>query len=56
MQELNRYLGGFVIPVVVIVLALGFLLTVRFIASRYKKVPPTKAGIFYGRKYREDRR
>jgi flotillin len=52
MQELNRYLGGFVIPIVVVVLALTFLLTVRFIASRYKKVPPTKAGIFYGRKYR----
>jgi flotillin len=52
MQELSRYLGGFVIPVVVIVLALGFLLTIKFIASRYKKVPPTKAGIFYGRKYR----
>ena len=52
MQELSRYFGGLVIPVVVIVLAVAFLLTVRFIASRYKKVPPTKAGIFYGRKYR----
>jgi flotillin len=52
MQELSHYLGGFVIPVVVIVLAVAFLMTVKFIASRYKKVPPTKAGIFYGRKYR----
>jgi flotillin len=51
-QEFSHLFGGFVIPVVVIILAIGFLLAVRFIASRYKKIPPTRAGIFYGRKYK----
>jgi flotillin len=52
MQALSGYLGNLVIPVVVVLLAVAFLLTVKFIASRYKKIPPTKAGIFYGRKYK----
>lgn len=54
MKELSNHFDGhdFVIPFVIVLLAIGFLLTVRFIASRYKKIPPTKAGIFFGRKYK----
>ncbi|MGH7454331.1 MAG: flotillin family protein, partial [bacterium] len=35
----------------ILLVALAFILTLRFIASRYKKIPPNAVGIFYGRKY-----
>jgi flotillin len=39
------------IPFMIILLALAFILVMRVIASRYKKIPPNAVGIFYGRKY-----
>jgi flotillin len=40
-----------IIPFMIILLALAFLIVLRVIASRYKKIPPNAVGIFYGRKY-----
>ncbi len=45
--------GGFFLPVLIIAVALAFVLAVRFIASRYKKIPPNRVGVFYGRRYKD---
>ncbi len=45
------FIGGLTIPFVFIMIVLAFLLVMKFIASRYKKIPPGRVGIFYGRKY-----
>jgi uncharacterized membrane protein YqiK len=47
----TNWLGGLAIPFMILLVALAFILTLRFIASRYKKIPPNAVGIFYGRKY-----
>jgi flotillin len=47
----SSWLGGLAIPFMILLVALAFILTLRFIASRYKKIPPNAVGIFYGRKY-----
>src|SRR5437867_247305 len=39
------------VPLMIILLALAFIIVMRVIASRYKKIPPNAVGIFYGRKY-----
>lgn len=43
---------GWFVPFVIIVLAVGFLLTVKYAASRYRKVSPGRVGIFYGRDFK----
>lgn len=45
-------LGGMFVPFIVILMAIGFLLTVRFAASRYRKVQPGRVGIFFGRDFK----
>jgi flotillin len=49
----TSHLGGFFLPALVIAVAIAFVLAVRFIASRYKKIPPNRVGVFYGRKYKD---
>lgn len=44
-------IGELTIPFMIILLALAFVIVIRVIASRYKKIPPNAVGIFYGRKY-----
>ena len=44
-------MGNLLIPVMIILIALAFIIVMRVIASRYKKIPPNAVGIFYGRKY-----
>ena len=44
--------GGWIVPAIIVVVALAFLLTIRYAASRYKKIPPGKVGVFYGREFR----
>jgi flotillin len=44
-------MGNLTIPFMIILLALAFIIVIRVIASRYKKIPPNAVGIFYGRKY-----
>ncbi len=51
METFTSWLGGLTIPFMILLVALAFILTLRFIASRYKKIPPNAVGIFYGRKY-----
>jgi flotillin len=40
-----------IVPLMIILLALAFIIVIRVMASRYKKIPPNAVGIFYGRKY-----
>lgn len=44
-------MGNLMVPFMIVLLALAFILVLRAIASRYKKIPPNAVGIFYGRKY-----
>jgi flotillin len=53
MESMSSHLGGFFIPILNIAAALAFVLAVKFIASRYKKIPPNRVGVFYGRKYKD---
>ncbi|MBN1510063.1 MAG: hypothetical protein JW955_24670 [Sedimentisphaerales bacterium] len=40
------------VPSMILLIALAFIIVIRVMASRYKKIPPNEVGIFYGRKYR----
>ena len=40
------------LPLLIVMIAVAFVIVVRVMASRYKKIPPNSVGIFYGRKYR----
>lgn len=48
----SSVLGGLFVPGIFVILAVTFVLTARYVISRYKKIPPGRVGIFYGRKYR----
>jgi flotillin len=53
MESVTSRLGGFFLPILFIAVALAFVFAVRFIASRYKKIPPNRVGVFYGRRYKD---
>jgi flotillin len=36
----------------ILLIAIAFVVVIRVMATRYKKIPPNAVGIFYGRKYR----
>src|SRR5438093_3527624 len=40
------------IPAMIVMIAVAFILVVRVMASRYKKIAPNTIGIFYGRRYK----
>src|SRR2546426_6498487 len=44
-------MDSLIVPVMIILLANAFIIVMRVIASRYKKIPPNAVGIFYGRRY-----
>lgn len=44
-------MDNLLVPFMIVLLALAFIIVLRVIASRYKKIPPNAVGIFYGRKY-----
>ena len=44
--------GRALLPGMILLIALAFIIVIRVMASRYKKIPPNEVGIFYGRKYR----
>ncbi len=46
------FLGSTLLPGMILLIALAFIIVIRVMASRYKKIPPNEVGIFYGRKYR----
>jgi flotillin len=50
-EAVGSLLGGLFVPGLMLVLAVTFVLAIRYVISRYKKVPPGRVGIFYGRKY-----
>jgi flotillin len=44
--------GELLVPILIVMIVLAFIVVIRVMASRYKKIPPNQVGIFYGRKYR----
>jgi flotillin len=44
--------GSMLLPSMILLIALAFIIVIRVMASRYKKIPPNEVGIFYGRKYK----
>src|SRR4051812_44361433 len=51
---LSQFTGpmrALLIPAMIVMIAIAFIIVVRVMASRYKKIAPNKVGIFYGRKY-----
>jgi len=44
--------GRALVPGMILLITLAFIIVIRVMASRYKKIPPNQVGIFYGRKYR----
>jgi flotillin len=49
--SLVRALESLWIPIAIILIPVAFVIVLRVMASRYKKIPPNAVGIFYGRKY-----
>ena len=41
----------FLVPFMILLVVLAFVVVIRVMASRYKKIPPNQVGIFFGRKY-----
>ncbi len=50
--SLTGFFGKFFLPAMILMIAIAFVVVVRVMASRYKKIPPNEVGIFYGRRYR----
>jgi flotillin len=44
--------GKVLLPSMILLIALAFIIVIKVMASRYKKIPPNEVGIFYGRRYR----
>jgi len=44
-------MGELFLPIMIVMVSVAFIIVVRVMASRYKKIPPNAVGIFYGRKY-----
>lgn len=42
----------FIVPLVILLLAIAFVIVLRVMASRYMKIAPNEVGIFYGRRYK----
>ena len=45
-------LGSLMIPGLIVLIAVAFLIVIKVMSSRYKKIPPNSLGIFYGRRYK----
>lgn len=45
-------LGALLRPALIVLIAVAILIVLRVMASRYKKIPPNRIGIFFGRKYK----
>jgi flotillin len=44
--------GSYFVPGMILLVAIAFVIVVRVMASRWKKIAPNQVGIFYGRKYK----
>ncbi|MCX6904337.1 MAG: SPFH domain-containing protein [Verrucomicrobia bacterium] len=52
LADISDTLGKLFLPGMIILIAIAFIVVVKVMASRYKKIPPNAVGIFYGRKYK----
>jgi len=52
LAQISHSLGSLFLPAMIIMIAVAFIIVVRVMATRYKKIPPNVVGIFYGRKYK----
>ncbi|PYJ02754.1 MAG: hypothetical protein DME25_15335 [Verrucomicrobia bacterium] len=52
LAEISNKIGALFLPGMIVMIAVAFLIVVRVMATRYKKIAPNKVGIFYGKKYR----
>jgi flotillin len=52
LADIGESLSRLFLPAMIILIAVAFILVVKAMASRYKKIPPNALGIFYGRKYK----
>lgn len=50
--QMQHNIGSLFLPAMIVMIAVAFIIVVRVMASRYKKIPPNMVGIFYGRKYK----
>lgn len=50
--SLGQWMGSYFIPGMILLVAIAFVIVVRVMASRWKKIAPNQVGIFYGRKYK----
>lgn len=51
MESVSHALSNWIVPGLILLIVIAFIATIRVVASRYKKIPPDFAGIFYGRSY-----
>ena len=51
MEILKSMVGSVFVPFMILLVVVGILLALKYIASRYKKIPPNAVGVFYGRNY-----
>lgn len=50
--DISALISKSLMPVLIIMIVLAFMLVIRWMAGRYKKIPPNRIGIFFGRKYK----
>jgi flotillin len=51
LADLGFTLKSLTYPAMIVLIVVAFIIVVRVIATRYKKIPPNAVGIFYGKKY-----
>src|ERR1017187_4216526 len=52
LADLGEFWGKFFVPFMILLVVLAFVLAIRALSRRYKKIAPNEVGIFFGRKYR----
>ncbi len=52
LAEIGQSVSSLFLPGMIVLCAITFVIVIRVMASRYKKIPPNMVGIFYGRKYK----
>ncbi|HOW60383.1 MAG TPA: SPFH domain-containing protein [Candidatus Moranbacteria bacterium] len=51
MEILSSIVSKAFVPGMILLVVVGIILALKYIASRYKKIPPNAVGVFYGRQY-----
>ncbi len=50
MNSIMEFFSGTFVPIMILLVGVGILMGFYVVSRRYKKIPPGKVGIFYGRK------